>query len=49
MREEEDVEWREIGLDTEDTKEQEQSEVNKCNANYKPYDAYKLVHSILYL
>ena len=46
---EEEVEWREIGLDTEDTKEQEQSEVNKCNANYKPYDAYKLVHSILYL
>ena len=29
---EEEVEWREIGLDTEDTKEQ--SEVNKCNANY---------------
>ena len=46
---EEEAEWREIGLDTEDTKEQEQSEVNKCNANYKPYDAYKLVHSILYL
>ena len=28
-----------------DTKEQ--SEVNKCNANFKPYDGYKLVHSIL--
>ena len=37
---EEEVERRELGLDTEDTKEQEQSEVNKCNINNKLHHTY---------